>query len=123
MWKILKPAYGLVESCRLWQATVVPWMIGTYDLEVVPSVPQRSVQRGGEDPPLLVVAKVVDDFFLRAHYEICGFLNAISTRFGVGRFSQDTFLVLNRLHIKQHPSRDIELSMEEYMETISPSQV
>ncbi len=29
IWKILKPAYGLVESGRLWQTTIEPWMIDT----------------------------------------------------------------------------------------------
>ncbi len=113
LWQILKPAYGLVESSRLWQSMVEPWVIDTYGLEVVPDLPQLFVLRGNQGPPVFLIAKVVDDFLLAGSpHEVCRFQNAISTRFEVGRFSQDTSLVFNRLHIEQHPNEDIELSME-----------
>ncbi len=35
LWKILKPAHGLVESGRLWQTTIGPYMIDTYRLDQV----------------------------------------------------------------------------------------
>ncbi len=58
-------------------------------------------------------------FFWRAHLMRNATFGMLY-RLEVGRFSQNTSLVFNRLHIKQHPNGDIELSMEEYMETISP---
>ncbi len=64
IWKILKPAYSLVESGRLWQTTFEPWMIDTYGLEIVPGLPQLLVYRGEQVPPRLLIAKVVDDFLL-----------------------------------------------------------
>ncbi len=36
---------GLVQSGRLWQTTVEPWMIDTYGLAVVPGLPQLFVLR------------------------------------------------------------------------------
>ncbi len=44
-WKFLKPAYGLVESGRLWQTTVEPWVIYNYGLGVVPGLPQLFVKK------------------------------------------------------------------------------
>ncbi len=43
LWKILKPAHGLVESGRLWQTTIEPRMIDTYGLDIVPGLPQLFV--------------------------------------------------------------------------------
>ncbi len=78
LWKILKPAYGLVESGRLWKTTVEAWMIDTYGLEVVPGLSQLLVLRSNKGPPVLLIAKVVDDFLLAGSpHEICRFRNAI----------------------------------------------
>ncbi len=78
LWKILKPAYGLVESGRLWQITVEPWMIDSYGPAVVPGLPQLFVLRDEEGPPLLLIANVIDDFLL------CGLdLTEIFPLFGV----------------------------------------
>ncbi len=90
-------------------------MIDTYGL------PQLFVYRNEQGPPRLLIAKVVDDFlFADSHTEISDFRKAISNYFDVGLLSQDTSLVFKRLHIQQHANVDIELSVEEYMETISP---
>ncbi len=61
IWKILKPAYGLVESSGLWQTTIEQWMIDTYGLDTVPSLPQLFIYRSKQEPPRLVIAKVIDD--------------------------------------------------------------
>ena len=120
VWKLLKPAYGLVESGRLWQTTVEPWM-NTYGLQEIPGMPQLFVLQGEDPTPRLILAKVVDDFLLAGNKaEIQKFRDAISKRFKVGQFSDKGTLVFNRLHIKQHENWDIELSMEEYMDTIHP---
>ncbi len=121
IWKILKPTYGLVESGRLWQTTIEPWMIGTCGLDIVPGLPKLFVYRGEQEPSRLLIAKVADDFLIAGSpAEISNFRKAISDGFEVGLFSQDTSNVFNRLHIKQYANRDIELSMEEYMNTIYP---
>ncbi len=47
-----------------------------------------------QGPPRLLIAKVVDDFLIAGSpTEISNFRKAISGRFEVGRFSQDTSLV------------------------------
>ncbi len=62
-----------------------------------------------EWPPRLLAANVVDDFLIAGpRVEIDFFHRAISERFKVGRFTQDTVLVFNRLHIKQFSIGDIE---------------
>ncbi len=96
-------------------------MIDTYGLYIVPRLPQTFVYRCEQGPPRLLIAKVVDDFLVAGSCtEISNFRKAISDRFEVGRFSQDTSLVFNRLNIKQHANGDIEISVEEYMDTMSP---
>ncbi len=49
LWKILKPAYGLVESGRLWQTTIEQWMIDTHALDIVPGLQQLFVYRSDKD--------------------------------------------------------------------------
>ncbi len=89
-------------------------MIDTYGLDIVPGLPQLFVYRSEQGTPRLLIANVFDDFLIAGSpTEISNFRKAISDRFEVGRFSQDTSLVFNRLPIKQHANGDIELSMEE----------
>ncbi len=121
LWKILKPAYGLVESGRHWQATIEPWMTDTNYLDIVAGLSQLFVYRGEQGPARLLIAKVVDDYLLAGSpTEISNFWNAISDRFEVGRFSQDISLVFNHLHKKAACQWRHKRSMEEYMDTISP---
>ncbi len=69
-------------------------MIDTYALDIVPGLPQLFVYRGEQGPPRLLIAKVVDDFLIAGSpTEISIFRKAISDRFEVGQFSQDTSLV------------------------------
>ncbi len=120
VWKLMKPAYGLVESGRLWQTTVEPWM-ASYGLQEIPGMAQLFVLHSREPSPRLILAKVVDDFLLAGDKnEIRLFREAISKRFKVGQFAEGGTLVFNRLHITQHDNWDIEVSMEEYAETINP---
>ena len=46
LWKLKKPAYGLVESGRLWQLTIEPWMIDEYELKLVPRTSTNFLQKG-----------------------------------------------------------------------------
>ncbi len=56
LWKMPKPAYGLVQSGRS-ATTVEPWMIDTYGLAVVQGLPPLFVLRSEESPPLPVDCK------------------------------------------------------------------
>lgn len=120
VWKLLKPAYGLVESGRLWQLVVEEWM-SNQGVTEVHGLQQLFVKRNEDGRIVLVMAKVVDDFLISGDREaITAFHGQMSTRFTVGRFIQEPDLVFNRLHIHQNPSFDVHVSMQEYMQTIQP---
>ncbi len=56
LWKILKRAYGLVESNRFSKIAIEPWMIDKF----TETVEHRSEKGHGN----LLIAKVVDEFLL-----------------------------------------------------------
>ncbi len=120
LWKILKPAYGFVESGRLWQMTLEPWLLNTYRFEKILALPQLFVLKSNNRSLQMILAKVVYDFLLAGlPSETSRFYRTKAKRFQVGRFTKGTVLVFSRLHIMQKSNGDIEMSMEEYMGTIS----
>jgi hypothetical protein len=60
--RLLRPAYGLVESGRLWQLAIEKWIFAR-DFVVVPGAPQVFVLRQSGTLKMLIV-KVVDDFLV-----------------------------------------------------------
>ena len=121
VWKQLKPAYGLVESGRLWQLTVEKWLHEKDRLETVPGFPQLFLMRNELSTPKLIIAKIVDDFLLAGRKdELNSFHNNISQKFKVGRFLLDQKVIFNRLHISQDNEYNVTISMDEYMDKISP---
>jgi Reverse transcriptase (RNA-dependent DNA polymerase) len=63
VWKRLRPAYGLVESGRLWKLAIERWL-SEYGFEEVPGLSQFFVIRCNSGPITLLLAKVVDDLLL-----------------------------------------------------------
>ena len=65
VWKLLKPAYGLVESGRLWQLCIEEGMTA-YGFETIPGLPQLFILRQASQRTTitLIAAKVVDDILL-----------------------------------------------------------
>ena len=123
LWKLLKPAYGIVESGRLWQLQVEAWMAGEGINHVI-GLPQLFIKYGESGLPILIIAKVVDDMLIAGRKEeIKKFHDSISRRFKVGRFLTEGTLVFNRLYIKQRPDRSIVASMQEYLDTIKPLEI
>jgi Reverse transcriptase (RNA-dependent DNA polymerase) len=59
LWKLLKPAYGLVESGRLWQIEVEKWIFSR-GFVIIPGAPQVFVFRKDGDI-IMILAKVVYD--------------------------------------------------------------
>ncbi len=95
-------------------------MLNNYRFETIPGLPELFVLKRNNRPLHMIVAKVVDDFLLDGlPSEISRFHRTIANRFQVGRFTKGTVLVFNRQHITQKSNGDIEISMEEYMGTIS----
>ena len=120
VWKLLKPAYGLRESGRIWQLTVERWM-QSRDLFQVPGLQQLFIRRDDQGCISLAIAKVVDDFLIAgSNSAIRDFHNAISGRFTVGRFITGQSLIFNRLHISQEDSFTVHFNMKEYVQTIRP---
>ena len=118
IWKLIKPAYGLVESGRLWQLCVEDWLF-SYGFECIPGLPQLFVLRNEKKEIKLLVAKVVDDHLVAGNMEdIFSFHAAFAKRFEIGRFVHSTPLTFNRLLIDQEKDYSISVSMSEYFGSI-----
>lgn len=113
---MLKPAYGLVESSRLWQLTNEKWMQsqGVYEAH---GFPQFFLKRDHNNNVVLLMAKVVDDFLLAGPcQEIIRFRQSMSTGFVLGRFIHQNNLIFNLLHVPRAIDGSIYISMHEYFE-------
>ena len=94
VWKLLKPAYGLVESDRIWQLTVERWMKSQKPVQI-PGLQQLFIRRDDKGCIILAVAKVVDDFLIAdTPSAIQDFHKEIARRFTVGLFLQGQALIL-----------------------------
>ena len=115
------PAYGLVESGRLWQLAVEQWLFSTFRVESVPGLVQLFVLRDDMNEIKLLMAKVVDDFLLAGHHDAISELHkTISLKFKIGRFVTGSEFVFNRLSILKQSDGSVRLSMQEYFNTIEP---
>ena len=97
LWKLLKPAYGIAESGRLWQLQIEAWMSGQGIHQVV-GLPQLFIKYGSHGLPVLIIAKVVDDLLIAGtKEEVHAFHESIEKRFKVGRFLTKGIFIFNRL--------------------------
>ena len=100
VWKLIKPAYGLVESGRLWQLCIEEWL-SEYGFKQIAGFPQFFVLPSDGKIPGLFLVKVVDEILLAGETrEIEKFSKAISKRFEVGRALIDIYLIFSKLLIK-----------------------
>ena len=120
VWKLLKPAYGLVETGRLWQLCMGEWMTA-YGFETIPGLPQLFIlrQTSQRTTVTLIAAKFVDDILLAGtSQELRRFSAAISNRFKVGRYISGRAFVFNRVLISPWSDHSAILTMSEFMERI-----
>ena len=118
LWRLLKPAYGIVESGRLWQLTIESWMSGQ-GIVPIPGMPQLFMTFGDGGNVSLAICEVVDDLqVVGSPREVNDFHTALAKRFEVGRFVVDRPLIFNRLHISQGNDGTVHIDMKEYMEKI-----
>ena len=123
LWKLLKPAYGIVESGRLWQLVSEDWLSGEGFLPIS-GLLQLFVRYSNRGTIEVLVAKVVDDFLIAGcARHIRQFHDSISQRFVVGSFVMNKDLVFNRLHIHKCGDGSLVLGMQEYVDSINPLSV
>ena len=117
---MVKPAYGLVESGRLWQLCVEEWLTD-YGFVTIPGFPPFFVLPSNGDKPALFIAKVVDDILIAGDIpEIERFSTAIAKRFKICRAIIDRPLIFNGLSIHQDANFDVHVSMDKYLKDIEP---
>lgn len=117
LWKLLKPAYGLVESGRMWQLLIDQWL-NNQKFEQIPGLPQLFVLRDSGGSVHMLIAKVVDDFLVASsRNQLEQFNNAISKAFKVGKFCTDDSFLFNGCNITQS-STGITMSMESYLSSV-----
>ena len=120
VWKLLKPAYGLVESGGLWQLCIEEWMT-IYRLETTLGLPQLSILRQASQQRTvsLIAAKFVDEILLAGtSKELRRFFASIFNRVKVGRYISGRPFVSNRVLISPTSDHSASISMSELMETI-----
>ena len=117
VWKLLKPAYGIVESGRKWQRVIDKWLKEN-EINEVPGMPQLFT-KVGKDGLELALVKVVDDFLIAGSDEgIEKFHTEVSSRFTVGRFLRENGMMYNRLSIEVEKEGSNIIDMSDYMAKI-----
>lgn len=119
-WRLLKPAYGLVDAPRLWQLTIEQWLTEMGFIMNV-GMPQLFLLRDGNKEISVILVKVVDDLLITGDASAVNyFLEELQKRFKVGRIVRDRTMIFNKLHIELHPDKSISFNMYEFLNSIKP---
>lgn len=119
LWKLLKPAYGLVEGGRLWQLRIEEWLLD-YGFSSIPGLPQFFILRRDGNTCLLL-AKVVDDILIagtKDKSEI--FYTRLKDEFKVGSHVTDGVMKFNGLNMRQNSNFNIFVDMRDFLSSILP---
>ena len=120
IWKLLKPAYGIVESGRIWRLAVERWMSRQGIIEL-PGLLQLYIKCRPNGGILLAIYKDVDEFLMAgSETDIDELHESTLKRFEIGRFVTGRDLIFNRLHVQQSDDQTVHIGMKEYMGTIQP---
>jgi hypothetical protein len=88
IWRLIKPVYGLVDSCRAWQRTLDEFLLSYGLCRIHPIFPQLFVFRTHSKLISLIVCVVVDDLLVTGMAEaIEAFVGSVARRFTVGKLS------------------------------------
>lgn len=124
MWRLLRLPYGIVEAGRQWLCAVEDWMLEKYNMQRVFGVDQLFARRRPDGNIVLLVAKVVDDFFMAGDLlEINHFSEHIDAAFKLGATSVDLHLKFLGCDINILDDGSVDLSMADYLDRIRPIQV
>lgn len=116
VWKLLKPAYGLVDFGKFWQLHFEEWSFH-YGIETLLRVHQIFLIIKDDETHTIIIAKVVDDLLIAGKFdEVRRIKYSLSKRFKLCQFIQERELVFNFIRISQSGDSSIKVSMQEYME-------
>jgi Reverse transcriptase (RNA-dependent DNA polymerase) len=117
IWGLLNLPYGLVDAGRQWQLAFERWLLDIMGFVTVPSMPQVFVMFEPSGSILLLVGKVVDDVIIAgAHKDIECFLEALKSRWIIGKAEIANRLMFNGALIERDPSTGaICMSMRDYV--------
>lgn len=123
IWKLLRLPYGIVEAGRQWLCVIEDWMMNVYFMERVHGIDQLLVLKLPDGSIGLMVAKVVDDFFLAGSVgQIPRFFEHIRRYFKLGSTSTaNSFKVFGcSFDICRAP---ITINMDDYLRRVSTIQI
>ena len=122
VWKLIRPAYGLVDSGKIWQLTIENCLLKN-GYEQVAGIPQFFISRDGNNFPTMFMVKVVDDFLIAStKSHLIQFHECLAGKFNIGKFDTGNTLRFNGTFITQSSER-IQLDMSEYFSTVNSIEV
>lgn len=124
IWKLLRLPYGIVEAGRQWLCSIESWMLKEYFMERVTGVEQLFVLRGAKGAINLLVAKVVDDFFITGpEVGIQRFFDHLNRSFTLGSQSIGRELKFLGCNIHVLSDKSVRVSMSAYLDRVRSVQI
>lgn len=124
LWKLLRLPYGIVEAGRQWLCVIEQWMLHEYEMELVFGVDQLFAKRGADSNIILIVAKVVDDFFVTgAESDIKSFFDNLDRSFSLRVTSRSLNLRFLGCSININSEVSVCMSMDNYLSRVRPVQI
>lgn len=121
VWKLQRLPYGIVEAGRQWLCAIETWMTSVYKTGRVPGVEQLFYKKGENGRLELLIAKVLDDFFMAGFPSAVGaFTNALNNRFQLGHVGTGPGFKFLGCDICKNSAGDLRLSMTDYLQRINP---
>ena len=121
LWKMMRTMYGIVSAGRKWQRASDGIFLRKLGLSLVPGMPQMFCNASG--PIRLLICKYVDDILIAASTKdlLLRTINSIKECYEVSKVSTvPEFLNVNSTDVEQSEDYSISVSMESYLEKLSP---
>lgn len=115
VFRLKKPAYGLVESGRLWQLAIQKWLQETGFSKLLGFL-QIFVLYDSCGLPKMILAKVVDDILVAGSLlDMHAFFEKMTSKFKLSRFLCDVPFEFHSLFVQQDANGEITLSISAYL--------
>lgn len=116
LWKLLKPAYGLTESGRLWYLT--SYQALTADFGFTRSRYDPSLYYKKQDKEMLILVVQVDDYLYAGTPALSSeFESFLQKQFHVGTLESRSFDIMGA-RLQQHPSGHVTLNAKEKLDAV-----